>query len=299
MLPDPDEDFALKLQEEPEPDPPEAEAPEPYNHDDPPPPEPEAVPEPEPEPAKRKELSRAEQLQQRIGKLTRLKHEAERNAAAALARAEAAEARAAAALAQAGESGKINEQLFGERLDQHLALAEREVGEAYEAGDKAAVAAAQRKLAELAAIRAQHQANTRRPVVEPKTPEPEPQPQQSAPYTPAQLAKAHAWRTQNAGWYETNPEMQRVADAEAMAILNEGYDPAENEFYQELNARLAQKLRPAAQKPAARAAVAPAGRISAPARPSTVRLEKWQVDKAASLGLSPADYLRYASGVHE
>ena len=306
--PDADDDLAVKFPE------PEAEAEEPESrpppsHDEPEPePEVEAATEPEPEPE-----FQPPRLQDRIGYFKRISEKSKRQAVAAAARAAglearaaAAEARAAEAEARAVEATKLNSTMLGGGLDKDIQETQRELKAAFDLGNSDEIAKQQLKLAELAAIRQMHAAqHAQRMQQQPAPVEARQQPQKQAEarqqqvpsFPPEVIEKAHRWVERNASWYQSNPELKKIADDTSTAMIREGGDPSSDEFYRELSLRLGEVL--PAQRPAARAAVAPAGRVSGPTRQSTVRLDRDQVQKAASLGLKPEEYLRYATGVFE
>jgi hypothetical protein len=189
----------------------------------------------------------------------------------------------------------------GKRVTAELKQARQEYRAAFESGDLDALAAAQEKMAELAAEKVRVESYV--PVEPPRMPQPQ---EYIPPPTPRPDPKALDWAAQHP-WFGQDDRMTRVAvNIEERMIREEGYDPRTEEHYQELEARVKKALPQAfpsevrqerqpegrqvqvQEKP--RTIVAPATRAPASKSPRKVTLTASQVNLANRLGLTVQQY---------
>lgn len=174
-----------------------------------------------------------------------------------------------------------------------LAQAKRMYKEAYEAGDAEKVVEAQEALT-AAKIRAERVANWKpTPLQIQETPV---QPQESA-QEPAADPKALAWREANP-WFGSNQEMTSLALGLHHRLVEEGYDPRSDNYYQQINAGMRRRFpeefdAPEETKPATKPrqtnVVAPATRSTAPKK---ITLTESQMRIIRTLGITPEQYAK-------
>jgi len=107
--------------------------------------------------------------------------------------------------------------------------------------------------------------------------------------------KAQDWAEENP-WFGNDRAMTMTSFVFHQDLLNEGFDPTSNEYYDEINKRIRTEFphkfeeQPQANRPAQ--AVAPAKRSAKPGR-KTVRLTPSQVAIANKLGVPLEEYAKY------
>lgn len=185
-----------------------------------------------------------------------------------------------------------------------LEAAKKQYKEAYDAGDGAALLAAQEALT-TAKIRADKVAGLRPKPLQPIEKEVQQPPVDPAP-PPQQHArdpKAEAWKADNP-WFGPNVEMTAAALGYHQKLVNDGVDTRSDEYYDKVNAYMRNKFpegfseadQPAEKSP--QTAKKPAN-VVAPATRSTssnkVRLTHTQVATAKRLGVSLAEYARHVA----
>jgi hypothetical protein len=182
------------------------------------------------------------------------------------------------------------------RVSAELAQARAAYRAAFESGNLDELAKAQERMAELSAEKVQVEAY--RPVAPP----PAPPPQDFIP-PPKPDPKALDWAAQNP-WFGQDERMTRQAvNLSEQMIRNEGFDPREETYYQELDKRLRRTFPTAFEAPVKekehvvqeegrpqRTIVAPATRAPARQTPRKVTLTASQVNLAQRLGLTVQQY---------
>jgi hypothetical protein len=260
----------------------------------------EVIPEPETEEAKaddHEEYSKG--VKKRIDKLTAKLREAER--------------REQAATQFAQNVKKENETLTQQKtnLDSNYIVAEANritaetegtkniLRKANEEGEIDAQTNAQQKLAALAveaqrvqALNQERTALAAQPQVTQEIPRaPEPQPQEYSEPDP----RAQEWAEENP-WFGNDKAMTMTSFAFHEDLLNEGFDPASNEYYDEINNRIRKefphKFNEEIQTSQPAQTVAPAKRSAKTGR-KTVRLTPSQVAIANKLGVPLEEYAKY------
>ena len=264
----------------------------------------EVVPEPEPEPEEAKADEHEEyskSVKKRIDKLTAKLREAER--------------REQAATQYAQNVKKENEALTQQKtnLDSNYIVAEANrisaeteatknlLRKANEEADIEAQTNAQQKLAALAveaqrvqALNQERTAQAAQPqqVTQDILTEPESQLQEYSEPDP----KAQAWADENP-WFGNDKAMTMTSFAFHEDLLSEGFDPASDEYYSEINNRIRKEFphkfngeETQTNQPAQ--TVAPAKRSAKPGR-KTVRLTPSQVAIANKLGVPLEEYAKY------
>jgi len=121
---------------------------------------------------------------------------------------------------------------------------------------------------------------------------PEPQPQQYSEPDP----KAQAWAEENP-WFGNDKAMTMTSFAFHEDLLSEGFDPASDEYYDEINNRIRKEFphkfnEEETQTSQPAQTVAPAKRSAKPGR-KTVRLTPSQVAIANKLGVPLEEYAKY------
>jgi len=262
----------------------------------------EVVPEPEPEEAKADEHEEySKSVKKRIDKLTAKLREAERREQAATQYAENVK--------------KENETLTQQKtnLDSNYIVAEANrisaeteatknlLRKANEEADIDAQTNAQQKLAALAVeaqrVQALNQERTAQAaqteqVTQDIPTEPQPQPQEYSEPDP----KAQAWAEENP-WFGNDKAMTMTSFAFHEDLLAEGFDPASDEYYSEINNRIRKEFphkfnEEETQTSQPAQTVAPAKRSAKPGR-KTVRLTPSQVAIANKLGVPLEEYAKY------
>lgn len=241
----------------------------------------------------------SDKVQKRIKHLSKGYHDERRRAEAAMREREEALRYAQQILEEnqrlKGDFNKNQEALVESakaRAVAELEQAKRVYKEAYEAGDAEKVVAAQEAMT-AAKIRAERAAAWRPAPLQ--TQEIPVQPQKST-QEPAADPKALAWREANQ-WFGSNQEMTSLALGLHHRLVEEGYDPRSDEYYQQINAGMRRRFpeefdAPEEPKPAVKprqSVVAPATRSTAPKK---ITLTESQMKIIRTLGITPEQYAK-------
>jgi len=237
--------------------------------------------------------------QKRINRLTKKMRDAERQREEALRYAQEVQNEAQALKSRLNNLDTSYVQEYTTRVSTQIAQAEAELSRAIDMGDSKATVEAQRKLTALAiqadraeqakqqqlrysqqqAAAQQHQVRQPMPAQQPRRPDP----------------KAEQWALRNS-WFGQDEAMTYAAfGIHKKLIEDEGFDPQSDEYYNELDRRIASRFGNQ-QKPANRPAqtVAGASRATATGRSGKkVRLTPSQVAIAKKLGVPLEEYAKY------
>jgi len=237
--------------------------------------------------------------QKRIDRLTKKMREAERREQEALKYAQAVqtEAYTLKQRMQNLDTNYVNE--YTNRVTTQTQQAENELARAIELGDAAATVAAQRQLTALAiqadraaqakmqsdrarqqaAAAAQYQAQRPMPAQQPKRPDP----------------KAEQWALRNS-WFGSDEAMTYAAfGIHKRLVEDEGFDPQSDDYYTELDRRIADKFNTGGNSNNRRPAqtVVGASRNISGRSGKKVRLTPSQVAIAKKLGVPLEEYAKY------
>ena len=237
--------------------------------------------------------------QKRIDRLTKKMREAERREQEAIKYAQAVqnEATTLKQRMQNLDTNYVNE--YTNRVTTQTQQAENELARAIELGDAAATVAAQRKLTALAiqadraaqakmqsdrarqqaAAAAQYQAQRPMPAQQPKRPDP----------------KAEQWALRNS-WFGSDEAMTYAAfGIHKKLVEDEGFDPQSDDYYTELDRRIADKFNTGGNSSNRRPAqtVVGASRNTSGRSGKKVRLTPSQVAIAKKLGVPLEEYAKY------
>jgi hypothetical protein len=242
-------------------------------------------------------------VQQRISKITHKYREEEQRTKKAVAFAEDVKK-------QNDELRKRLEQLdqsyvgeFGTRIESQIDAAKRAYQAAYDEGDAEQMFEAQKNLSRLALDQAQLEQARRRRETERESREqaveaPAPQQQAAQPAPPD--PKAEAWASKNE-WFGSDQTMTYAAfGIHRQLIEDEGFDPASDEYYTELDSRVRKEF-PHKFKGATRGDAGPrvaSAESSASKAPSqkgrrTVKLTPSQIAIAKRLNVPLEEYAKY------
>jgi hypothetical protein len=199
---------------------------------------------------------------------------------------------------QALDSGYLTE--YGARLENQEHLVKQAYRAAYESGDSDAMLAAQEDLAKIVMEKQRYATAKQRSEAAPSRMQ---QTEQAAPAAPqpAQLRpdpKAQGWAEKNK-WFGEDRVMTTAALAIHQTLVeDEGFDPASNEYYTEIDRRLRSEFphKFAAKKPGGGSQVAPAGNSASRSTTQerrTVRLTPSQVAIAKRLNVPLEEYAKY------
>ena len=238
--------------------------------------------------------------QKRIDRLTKKMREAERQREEAVKFAQNVQAEATELKKRMDtlDTNYVNE--YSTRVETEMAAAEEKLSRAIEIGDTAGVVEAQRKITRLAIendraeqAKAQQerfaQQNRAQQEAQVQAPMPQQQPRRPDP-------KAERWAARNE-WFGTDEAMTYAAfGVHKKLIENEGFDPQSDEYYTELDRRMAtefpHKLNGGSKRPAqtvASVSRSTSGRSSG----KKVRLTPSQVAIAKKLGVPLEEYAKY------
>ena len=237
--------------------------------------------------------------QKRIDRLTKKMREAERREQEAIKYAQAVQTEASTLKQrmQNLDTNYVNE--YTNRVTTQTQQAENELARAIELGDAAATVAAQRKLTALAiqadraaqakmqsdrarqqaAAAAQYQAQRPMPAQQPKRPDP----------------KAEQWALRNS-WFGSDEAMTYAAfGIHKKLVEDEGFDPQSDDYYTELDRRIADKFNTGGNSSNRRPAqtVVGASRNTSGRSGKKVRLTPSQVAIAKKLGVPLEEYAKY------
>jgi len=238
--------------------------------------------------------------QKRIDRLTKKMREAERREKEAIRYAQAVQSEASNLKSRmdALDTNYVSE--YSTRVSSQMQQAEEKLARAIEMGDSAATVEAQREMTRLAiqadrAEQAKHQQaisrqqalaaqqyaaqQTRQQPQQPKRPDP----------------KAEQWALRNS-WFGQDEAMTYAAfGIHKTLIEDEGFDPQSDDYYTELDRRIADKFGRGANATSRRPAqtVAGASRTSSGRSGKRVRLTPSQVSIAKKLGVPLEEYAKY------
>ena len=188
---------------------------------------------------------------------------------------------------------------FGTRIQSQIDAAKVAYQKAYDEGDADAMFEAQKNLSRLALEEAQvEQAKKRQEqqAAAPKQEQPQQQPQQQA--APKPDPKAEAWAAKNE-WFGQDQTMTYAAfGIHRQLIEDEGFDPASDEYYSELDRRvrseLPQKFGGSKDKgPRVASAESTASKSSTKKGRRTVKLTPSQIQIAKRLNVPLEEYAKY------
>jgi len=238
--------------------------------------------------------------QKRIDRLTKKMREAERREKEAIRYAQAVQTEASNLKSRmdALDTNYVSE--YSTRVSTQMQQAEEKLARAIEMGDSAATVDAQREMTRLAiqadrAEQAKHQQEiTRQQALAAQqyaTQQQRQQPQQPKRPDP----KAEQWALRNS-WFGQDEAMTYAAfGIHKTLIEDEGFDPQSDDYYTELDRRIADKFGKGANAPSRRPAqtVAGASRTSSGRSGKRVRLTPSQVSIAKKLGVPLEEYAKY------
>jgi len=238
--------------------------------------------------------------QKRIDRLTKKMREAERQREEAVKFAQNVQAEASELKKRMDtlDTNYVNE--YSTRVETEMVAAEEKLSRAIEIGDTAGVVEAQRKItrlaiendrAEQAKAQQERYAQQARAQQESQVQAPMPQQQPRRPDP-----KAEQWASRNA-WFGSDEAMTYAAfGVHKKLVENEGFDPQSDEYYNELDRRMAtefpHKLNGGSKRPAqtvASVSRSTSGRSSG----KKVRLTPSQVAIAKKLGVPLEEYAKY------
>jgi GH15 family glucan-1,4-alpha-glucosidase len=237
--------------------------------------------------------------QKRIDRLTKKMREAERREQEAIKYAQAVQSEATTLKQrmQNLDTNYVSE--YTNRVNSQIGQAEKELARAIELGDAAATVQAQRQLTALAiqadraaqaklqsdrarqqaAAAAQYQAQRPMPAQQPKRPDP----------------KAEQWALRNS-WFGSDEAMTYAAfGIHKKLVEDEGFDPQSDDYYTELDRRIADKFNMGGNGTSRRPAqtVVGASRNISGRSGKKVRLSPSQVAIAKKLGVPLEEYAKY------
>lgn len=180
------------------------------------------------------------------------------------------------------------------QLELEQRLAEDKYRKAYESGDTEGTLEANKELARITAQQSRLYDDIQKSIVGLAPPLQQPQqnvynPPQQAPQ-PAPSPRALDWKTRN-NWFGQDEEMTSLALGIHQRLVNQGYDPESDEYYQHIDNNIRQRFPEKFDRQRKSSPVAPAGRTSAPKK---VTLTASQVAIAKRLGVPLEDYAKHA-----
>ena len=259
-------------------------------------------PEQSAEPEEKQERERpVSDSKKRIDRLTKLRREAERREQDALKYAESVKAEMEQLKARMDNLDQGYVQEYSSRVAAEMQQAEANLKQAISIGDTDAAVAAQKQLASLAiaedrARQAQIQHERRQPEEAPV-----PQPQQVEPQQPQQTQradpKAEEWAEKNEWFGKDNTMTYAAFGIHKELVENEGFDPQSDEYYTELDKRIAEEFPHKFETNSMQSnrpvqTVASASRTAKSSGPKKVKLTPSQVAIAKKLGVPLEDYAK-------
>ncbi len=235
--------------------------------------------------------------QKRIKQLVGKTHTFEAEVAKLRQEAEAAKRAAAEAMEKAKGTQSSANEVFRNSLQEKLKTAESKWNSSFDAADKEGMMAAQSEMMdarlELKAMEAWRQADAQKPEAKPQAKPPQ---QQIAPVT-------KQWMDSNP-WFGRGENADKTATALAVSIsddlVQEGFDPMSQDFYEEVEKRLVAEMpRMASKLKGQETAPKPivVGQSRSPAR--RIRLDEGTVKASQRLGASLEDTARYAEAIQQ
>jgi len=249
---------------------------------------------PEEESAQQKQVSKS---QERIDRLTKLRREAERREQDALKYAEAVkkEAEELKARMKSLDQGYVQE--YSGRVESELAAAKNQLRQAMSIGDTDAAVEAQERLASLTLAKERARQAQSRFDQESEAPAPQAAPQE-APQQRRPDPKAEDWAERNE-WFGKDQTMTYAAfGIHKELVETEGFDPNSDEYYTELDKRIAEEFPHKLKKSSSQGSrpvqtVASASRTANNSGRRKVKLTSSQVAIAKKLGVPLEEYAKY------
>jgi len=249
---------------------------------------------PEEESTQQKQVSKS---QERIDRLTKLRREAERREQDALKYAEAVkkEAEELKARMKSLDQGYVQE--YSGRVESELAAAKNQLRQAMSIGDTDAAVEAQERLASLTLAKERARQAQSRFDQESEAPAPQAAPQE-APQQRRPDPKAEDWAERNE-WFGKDQTMTYAAfGIHKELVETEGFDPNSDEYYTELDKRIAEEFPHKLKKSSSQGSrpvqtVASASRTANNSGRRKVKLTSSQVAIAKKLGVPLEEYAKY------
>jgi hypothetical protein len=248
----------------------------------------------EEESAQQKQVSKS---QERIDRLTKLRREAERREQDALKYAEAVkkEAEELKARMKSLDQGYVQE--YSGRVESELAAAKNQLRQAMSIGDTDAAVEAQERLASLTLAKERARQAQSRFDQESEAPAPQAAPQE-APQQRRPDPKAEDW-AERKEWFGKDQTMTYAAfGIHKELVETEGFDPNSDEYYTELDKRIAEEF-PHKLKKSSSQGVRPVQTVASASRTANnsgrrkVKLTSSQVAIAKKLGVPLEEYAKY------
>jgi len=256
------------------------------------------------EPDKEEELEQySKSVQTRINKLTHKFREEESQRKAAMEFAEAVKKQNDDLKSRLDKLDESFVGEFGSRIESQIAAAKSSYQKAYDEGDAEAMFEAQKSLSKLALDEARldesKQRREKAPVEAPQQRQQAPQ-QAQPPATPPPDPKAEVWATKNE-WFGNDQTMTYAAfGLHRQLIEDEGFDPASDEYYNELDKRIRvefpQKFKETKRGdkgPRVASAESSASKASSGKGRRTVKLTASQIAIAKRLNVPLEEYAKY------
>lgn len=235
----------------------------------------------------------------RIDRLTKLRREAERREQDALKYAESVKAEMEQLKSRMDNLDQGYVQEYSSRVAAEMQQAEANLKQAISIGDTDSAVAAQKQLASLAiaedrARQAQIQHERRQPEETPVSQQPQAQPQQQAQRADP---KAEEWADKNDWFGKDNTMTYAAFGIHKELVENEGFDPQSDEYYTELDKRIAEEFPHKFETNSTQSnrpvqTVASASRTAKSSGPKKVKLTPSQVAIAKKLGVPLEDYAK-------
>tara|TARA_R100001129_G_scaffold145299_1_gene106598 strand:+ start:2241 stop:3125 length:885 start_codon:yes stop_codon:yes gene_type:complete len=238
--------------------------------------------------------------QKRINQLTKKMRQAERDREEAIRYATQvqSEAQTLKQRVDALDSGYVNE--FSGRVQSELQAAENDLKNAIEIGDSSQIVESQRKITALAiqadrAAQAQRNAEAQKAAMEASQAQPQQAQPQQAPRRPD--PKAEAWAADRE-WFGSDETMTYAAfGIHKQLIEDEGFDPSSDDYYSELDKRMADafphKFNNGSRGKRPAQTVASVNRSASGRSKRRVTLTPTQVSMAKKLGVPLEEYAKY------
>lgn len=236
----------------------------------------------------------------RIDRLTKLRREAERREQDALAYAQGVKKELEDMKARFENLDQGYVQEFTGRVDAELSQVKQQLSQAMSLGDSDAAVEAQQKLASLTLAQERaRQAQVQQERRQQGSEEPQASPQASRQPAAPQAAdpKAEQW-AENNEWFGTDNTMTYAAfGIHRQLVENEGFDPSSDEYYNELDKRIAEEFPHKFETNSTQSnrpvqTVASASRTAKSSGPKKVKLTPSQVAIAKKLGVPLEDYAK-------
>jgi hypothetical protein len=205
------------------------------------------------------------------------------------------------------EAANIGLDFYIQTIDSNMRALRSEFDAAFDAGDRAKIFEVQQRMAELAAEKKQAEREKRAippkagpsPTQTGQTTPPAPA-SNAAPSQPAPPPAAVEWASRNQDWFNKDRVMTAAAFAIDQAMIGEGYQPSDPDYFEELDKRIRtefpHKFQQAAPAPAARPAASPTIQNRAAAAPTNgkVRVVITPEDRrfAEQMGIDIQTYAR-------